>query len=56
VLPHFIQDMYGNNIPQKIQALISQVSGSVYDQHQCLVEERFFSLMFPEWWEQITLE
>jgi hypothetical protein len=48
VLPHFIQDMYGNIIPPKRQASISQLSGSVYDQHHCLVEEGFFSLMFPE--------
>jgi len=48
--------MYGNNVPQKRQALIRQVSGSVYDQHHCVVKERFFSLMFPEWWEQLTWE
>jgi hypothetical protein len=55
VLPHFIQGMYGNNVPQKRQALISHVSGSVYGQHHCQVEG-IVSLLFPEWWEQLTWE
>jgi hypothetical protein len=50
VLPHFIQDMYSNNIPQKRQALISHVSIPVCDQ------EGIVSLMFPEWWGQLTWE
>jgi hypothetical protein len=39
--------MCGNNITQKRQALISQVSGSVYDEHHCLVAEGFCSFDDP---------